>query len=359
MKVKFEIDEKKVIAELSDAFGIRVDAMQFIPVGDAAYSYFLLSDGRLRYYVKLFDHHNDRQKRGAAKLSYYLPLLWLLHHERQLEQLTWPIRTLSGEYSITIEDCTLVMFNYIAGETLADAYPFSPETIGHVAQLAAQVHGLTPTLNRELVDLPSESFDLSFIPDLVNCLEQLENQEEGYGDVDRDGESTGDRIVHELRTALLPQKARINAMVELLHILRGKCLEDDREKVLCHGDMWGGNLIRGENGKLNLIDWESVLLAPIEFDLRGYIGDEFVIYLSAYEKELGCEVQINTDVLRFYCYQHHLRNLTNWLLNLLVSNMNPEQRANDLEMILYHCMNRWDSIEPQLLAVEKQLRDRK
>ncbi|SEO98296.1 aminoglycoside phosphotransferase family protein [Paenibacillus sp. OV219] len=350
MKVKFKIDEKKVIAKLSDAYGIRAEALRFIPVGDAAYSYFLLCHEGLRYYVKLFDHYNDRQKRGADKLSYYLPLLGRLHDEGQFEQLTWPIRALSGAYWITIEDCTLVLFNYIAGETLADAYPFSPEIVGNIAQLAAQVHRMTPILDRELMALPSETFDVSFLPDLEKCLAQLECQDE---------DADGDPILMELQAAMLPQKTQISEMVDLLHGLRAKSLDDDREKVLCHGDMWGGNLIRCENGSLALIDWESVMIAPIEFDLRGYIGEEFGIYLSAYEKELGREVLINTDVLRFYCYQHHLRNLTNWLLNLLVRDINPEQRANDLEMILYHCMNRWDSIEPQVYAVEMQLQDRK
>jgi thiamine kinase-like enzyme len=49
---------------------------------------------------------------------------------------------------------------------------------------------------------------------------------------------------------------------------------------LCHGDIWGGNLIRHEN-VLYFIDWESAIIAPPEFDLIGYIGEKFHLYEAA------------------------------------------------------------------------------
>ena len=53
--------------------------------------------------------------------------------------------------------------------------------------------------------------------------------------------------------------------------LREEARELKEEKlpfVLCHTDIHGGNLIRGTpQGKLWLIDWENVMLAPKEADL--------------------------------------------------------------------------------------------
>lgn len=352
MKQKFEMDEKVVMGKLNEAYRIRAVVLQFIPFGDSAYSYLLHCDGGERYYVKLFDLRNDHQRRGSEKLSYYLPLTWQLYHEGDFQQLTWPIRTVNGDFSMTLSgSCTIVLFNYIAGATLADDYPFSPETVSSIARLAARLHPVVPsqsTFAADRVMLPTESFDISFVPALQNCLKLLASHE-----------GSDDPIVQSLRAALLPERERVSEMLNRMQQMQVRSLQDNRTMVLCHGDMWGGNLIRGEEGELYLIDWESVMIAPIEFDLLGYIGEEFSTYLTAYEQELGHAVNLNTEVLRFYCYRHHLRNLTNWLQNLLVRTMSPEQRANDLDMILHHCMNRWDGIEPQVHAMELFLRDRK
>ncbi|REE69674.1 phosphotransferase family enzyme [Paenibacillus taihuensis] len=350
MKSKFDMDEKAVLDKLNEAFRIRAIELQFIPLGDSAYSYLLHCDGGDRYYVKLFDLNNDHQRRGAQKLDYYLPLTSRLYHSGAFQQLTWPIRTASGDFTVTLCNCTIVLFHYIAGATLADAYPIALETVSSIARLTARLHRIkppTPSLD-DIIALPTESFDISFIPTLEICLELLASR--GHRD---------DPIVQSLQAALLPRREQLREMLDLMQQLRAEALQDSRAMVLCHGDMWGGNLILGETGELNLIDWESVLIAPIEFDLMGYIGEEFGTYLSAYEQELRHAIHINTDVLRFYCYRHHLRNLTNWLQNLLVRSMSPEQRANDLDMILHHCMDRWDSIEPLIHAVELFLQDRK
>ena len=132
--------------------------------------------------------------------------------------------------------------------------------------------------------------------------------------------------------------------------IRERLVIDPAPNVLCHGDLWGGNIIRHSN-KLYFIDWESAMIAPPEYDLVGYIDKEFDIFFSSYEKHYGQTVSINLDLLRFYSYRHQLRNLTNWIMNILYRNKAEEQNENDLEMILNHCMNRWDSIEPNVRTV--------
>lgn len=46
-------------------------------------------------------------------------------------------------------------------------------------------------------------------------------------------------------------------------------------------------------------------------------------------------------------------------MNILFRNTEDAQNENDLEMILYHRMNRWDSIEPNVRAVDAILEKRK
>lgn len=42
-------------------------------------------------------------------------------------------------------------------------------------------------------------------------------------------------------------KEQVFVLLNLVRKLRGIAIADTREKVLCHGDIWGGNLIRREN----------------------------------------------------------------------------------------------------------------
>lgn len=89
------------------------------------------------------------------------------------------------------------------------------------------------------------------------------------------------------------------------------------------------------------------------------MGEEFDVFFSAYEKNISKTLTLNLDLLRFYAYRNHLRNLTNWLMNILHRNTEEVQNEKDLEKILYHCMKRWDSIETNVKAVDALLQKRK
>src|SRR5690606_15192098 len=121
--------------------------------------------------------------------------------------------------------------------------------------------------------------------------------------------------------------------------------------VFCHGDLWGGNLIQRDD-YIFIIDWESAILAPPEYDLFIYIGDGFETLLSAYKESINEPVYLNIDLIQFYAYRHHLRNLSNWLMNILFRNNDEEQTLNDIEMIQFHCLNRLDSVEANVKKIE-------
>lgn len=164
-------------------------------------------------------------------------------------------------------------------------------------------------------------------------------------------------IQQALHQVVMSKKEQIFDLLHLVRKLQAISIAETKEKVLCHGDIWGGNLIRHQN-ELYFIDWESVILAPPEYNFVSYIGEEFDVFFSAYEKNLGKTISLNPDLLRFYSYRNHLRNLTNWLMNILHRNTEEVQSEKDLDKILYHCMNRWDSIEANVIAVDALLKKR-
>jgi spectinomycin phosphotransferase len=345
LEVKYPIEDNILMINLNKEYGIQMESVHFIPMGDSAYSYWVNCANGDRYYLKLFDHQNDRQRRSIERLKYYLPLTWQMYHQGLFRNITYPIKNQNGDFKTTFNNITTVLFNFIEGETLAEAYPFSKEILKEIAKSVAAIHRITNYIDPSLI--VTETFDISFESDLEKCVSELERTL-----------TSDNHIKKALREQVLLQKEQIFFLLNLVRELRGVAITDNKDKVLCHGDLWGGNLIRHEN-ELYFIDWESAIIAPPEFDLIGYIGEEFDVFFSSYEKHLGQSVTINLDLLRFYSYRHHLRNLTNWLMNILYRNTEEAQHENDLEMILHHCMNRWDSIEPKVRTVEAILKKRK
>jgi spectinomycin phosphotransferase len=331
LQVKYAIDDGVLATILQREYGIQLDGLLFIPMGDSAYSYRVNGTNGDRYYLKLFDHQNDRQRRSVERLKYYLPLTWQIYHQGLFRKTACPILNCNGEFQTTFNDLTIVLFNFIEGETLADEYPFSQQILKEIAQAVAAIHQATSYIDPAQVLI--ESFDISFECDLEKCVSTLEKNSlsENY-------------IIQALREQVLSKKEQIFFLLELVRKLRGIAIADHKDKVLCHGDVWGGNLIRQDH-EIYFIDWESAIIAPPEFDLFGYIGEGFDVFFSSYEKHLGHPVTLNLDLLRFYSYRHHLRNLTDWIMNILYRNHDEKQNQNDLEMILHHCMNRWDHIE--------------
>ncbi|WP_054028684.1 phosphotransferase [Bacillus sp. FJAT-28004] len=344
MEVKYRIKDSVLATNLDKEYGIQVESIHFIPLGNSAYSYWVNCVNEERYYLKLFDNQNESQRNGIERLQYYLHLTWKMYHQGLFRNVTHPIKNQKGIFKTSFNDITVVLFNYIEGESLADAYPFSKEILENIAKSVASIQLITPLIDKAM--LVTETFDISFESDLEKCIATLESKI-----------TFNNPIKQSLREHVLAMKEQIILLLNRVRKLRDVALADTKEKVLCHGDIWGGNLIHHEN-ELYFIDWETAIIAPPEFEMIGYIGEEFNVFFSAYERHLGKSITVNLDLLRFYSYRHHLRNLTHWLINILYRNTEEAQDKNDLEMILYHCMNRWDSIEPRVRAVETILQKR-
>jgi spectinomycin phosphotransferase len=345
MEVKFNIEDSILITILNKVYGIEIESLTFIPMGDSAYSYKVNCEDGQQFYLKLFDNENKRQRRSIERLNYYLPLTWKMYHEKLFRNITYPFKNQNGDFKTTFNGITVVLFNFIEGETLTESYPFSNAILADIAKSVATFQRITPLINSNM--LITETFDISFQSDLETCISEFKNTP-----------TFDNHIKQALRQHVLSNKERILDILNHVRELRNTVVSDPKEKVLCHGDIWGGNLIRREN-ELYFIDWESAIIAPPELDLVNYIGEQFDVFYSTYEQYWGQSVKISPDMLRFYSYRHHLHNLTNWIMNILHQNTAEAQDENDFDMILYHCMNRWDSVEPNVKSVDVFLQKRK
>lgn len=314
-----------------------MSSFTFIPVGDSAHSYVVEDAKRERRYIKVFDTATRKGKMGVVRLRRYLPFMMELVQSNLFPELPRPCRTTTGELQCQYHHYTCVMFDYIHGETLADAYPFSDDIQTRVARQLAKLHGVP--LAKLQSNIETESFSIDFSDSLQRDLKTLES-------------FAGDNpFIRSLQSIVLPKRESINRFFLHLSQFQAKAIQSNEELVLCHGDLWGGNIIDNPDSHPQpiFLDWEMSIAAPKERDLFSYIGSTYKTFQAAYAQARQAHLSVNPQLVEFYAYRHQLANLAQWIHNLLHENFGDEQKHNDLDMIQYHCLNRWESIEATIM----------
>jgi aminoglycoside phosphotransferase (APT) family kinase protein len=100
--------------------------------------------------------------------------------------------------------------------------------------------------------------------------------------------------------------------------------------VLCHGDPTIGNVILSDaDGKLYLIDWDGVILAPKERDLAHFGGKERDYVLRGYSEVAGTTT-LNETILEFYSHQWNIGEIADFGGRILFETPSDEQNAHDV-----------------------------
>lgn len=271
-------------------------------------------------------------------MDFSLPLQRLVV-EQHLAEVTasLPQPTINGALYAIHELFLFALYTFINGDTFADAYPMSPTLVQKISQALAALH--TIQLPKDLQERsPQDSltapFDASLLADLAS-LQAITSQDALY--------------LQRLREVVWPRREQIRAFLAHSQEYARKAHQTPVSSVACHGDAWGGNMIMSPSGQLTLLDWESAVMAPPERDAFKYIGytdgPDFTAFDIGYRMIRKEPMRWHADWLAYYAYRLQLKNLEQWMHNLLHESLNEVQRDNDVTMIEHHCLDRWESVE--------------
>jgi spectinomycin phosphotransferase len=325
MLVEPDLDRAVLAAALQRGYGLTASAVRFVPTGETSWCYQVTDEHRGRWFLKLGRPRaiEDARAEFALQLCDALAGAGLL--------VPRPRPTQSGELWCWLDGLRVAVFEFIDGQPLSDQDLRLPEVARQTARLIAAVHAATPAL---AVPIPFvERFEV-WTAGLHRCLAELQP------------DTSVDELRGEARALVWPQREALLAMQERLLTLGAAARSGPTERVLCHGDLIGDNLLVDRGGRLWAVDWDGAVLAPRERDLALFAGQGFERFLGHYEVDSGVQ-DLDPDLVAFFLLRRNLDDLVDWLGAVLSEDQPEEQARADLDGVQW-CLSRWDALEARI-----------
>ncbi|MGE3269793.1 MAG: phosphotransferase enzyme family protein [Chloroflexota bacterium] len=252
------------------AYGLSVSEVRFLPLGHdpAAWVYRVRTASGEDLFLKV--HLRIRNQAG----------LLAPRHLRSagIQQVVAPRRTHNGTLWTETHGYTVVLYPFVEGQN-GFQQRLSPSQWEAFGRVLRRVHDtpFTPSLGLAIEQD-------SFTPAGADLIRQLDAEI---------GERTFTDEAHQaLAQSWQTQRATILMLVEWAEELGERLANAFPLSVICHADIHTGNVLVGTDGRIWIVDWDEVTLAPRERDLMFAVGGISRQLVSPSEAEL---------FLRGYC----------------------------------------------------------
>ncbi len=313
MLQKPEIPDELIISHLQDEYNVRVAELTFLPLGAdlGTAVYRVRTNDGAAYFLKL--------RKRFSEITVTVPLFL---KSQGIQEIIAPFETKSKQGWADFGEYKLTLYPFIEGKD-----GFERElTDNHRRILGTALKGIhsaqvPPELSRLI---PQETFAPRWRELLRSFQEQVENT--SYED------PTAAKVAEFMKSRRDEITRLIKRTTELALELQSKALE----RVLCHTDIHGGNIListptGGQLAKhpggvpvLYIVDWDNPLLAPKERDLMFIGGGIDNIWKSERDEAVFYEgygkTEIDLKALTYYRYERVIEDLAVTCEQLLWSN---------------------------------------
>lgn len=274
-----------------------INSIMFIPKGEEGYGYFVKTEKGKDYFLKI-------QKPNDFDYLTALDAVSDLHFHYKLQYIVAPVRTLDNKSIVEFEGHLISLFPYIKGKSIYETGEFN-KNLEQIAKMIADLHNINV---KNFDQLPKEKFQNPFENTILKLLHKVEKDD--YG---------SDFYKHKAAELLLKQRMDIEETLEKMKNLQRKLSEASIKFTLTHGDPNFANILRNENGSLNIIDWGEIAIAPIERDLMFFIEVDgkpldFKSFLS----------KMNHEIFQFYLYRWCLQEIADYGSQILLQSSKTE-----------------------------------
>ncbi len=247
-----QISVERLQAILANAYDLRPATIEYLPFGSDYHGgvYHVTTETGLSYLLKA-------TTRPLYQPRYIVPRFL---HDQGITAVVAPIPTTSGAlWAPTQQDgveWTIIVYPWIAGDSsLAGMTDAQWRELGGIFRWIHQTPA-PPELGSGISGIRRETFDPS------GYIEWIERFEAESLRATEDASASS----REVRALWMQHQSTIHAAIASLDTLGRELRARHLPHVICHADLHPANLIRTPDGKVYVIDWDDVMLAPKERD---------------------------------------------------------------------------------------------
>lgn len=310
MLEKPAIPDERIGACLASAYGLRISILTFLPLGaDVGTVVYRAEDrGGDAYFVKL-------RRGGFRPVTVRVPAFL---HDQGVPALIPPLKTLSGRLWTVMDAYKMILYPFVEGQNGYEV-PLSNQ---HWLELGAAMRAIhTARLPAPLARLvPRERFSAVYRRQVSTFQRQARQV------------NFADPAAAHLATLMRTHEDTIRGLVRRAAALARNLRARSLPFTLCHADLHAGNLHIGADGRLYIIDWDTLMLAPREHDLTLIGGcrlwndpKQIALFYQGYASN-----EIDTCALAYYRSERVIMDIAAFCSQLFLSDAGGPDREQAL-----------------------------
>jgi spectinomycin phosphotransferase len=302
----------RISRHLAEARGATVDSLDFLPLGaDTHTAVYRAATARGELFVKL--------RRGpfltaSVTVPAYLASLGI-------DAVIPPLPDLQGRLGSALDEYAVIVYPFVEGR---DAYEvaLTDEQRRALGAAARAIHGARlPAAAR--ADAPSETFGPAWRTVASDLLDLAERR----GPVP-------DAVAEEMAAFMRRRARAIRKLIDRAGALAESLARRRPRGVLCHGDLHAGNLHVAGDGRVYIVDWDTLVIAPPERDLM-FVGAGIDRVWrgrgagAAFYRGYG-RARVDREALAYYRCERAVEDIAAFGRELLLSDRGGADRAQSL-----------------------------
>jgi len=314
MLIKPDLKNEEIIACLRDAYGIDVATIAFLPLGadfNTAVYRVITTDGADQF-LKL---RSGNFLEASVSVPKHLA-------DIGIKQVISPLATKTGQLWTNLASFKAILYPYVEGRNGVEAKLSDQQW----AQFGAAIKKLHSTDIPASItkDVSRETFSSKWRETVKAFLMRIDN------------EVFEEPVAVKMALFLKSKSSEILKLVERAEELALAIQKQPIDYVLCHADMHGWNLMIDKENALYIVDWDTLIFAPVECDLM-FIGagiwdsgltsdEEESLFYQGYG-----QTKINQDIISYYRFERIIQDVSDYLEYIFLSNEGGDDRMQCFE----------------------------